>query len=147
MVDIVRAQKDELDEVVEVINENIPLAKRITPQKARSKDLKLYVLKMDGKIIGCCGIRHRTQNACELVHGVVEKEYRGKGFGRKMIEFMIEEGFKDYNKLFMTVNANNEPALKLASSMGFVEEGLLKHHFKQESHVYILSKFKHDNTR
>jgi len=71
-----------------------------------------------------------SHKRCEV--GVkIAKDYQGKGLGRKVCEFWINNLFKHFslNKIYLTVMPQNERAIGLYSSMGFKETALLQQHY------------------
>jgi RimJ/RimL family protein N-acetyltransferase len=53
-----------------------------------------------------------------------EDDYRGKGFGKLAMNYLINFGFKELklNRLELEVNLDNLPALNLYKKIGFREE-------------------------
>ncbi len=83
-----------------------------------------YVAVMDGEVVGTFWIRANQPGRGSHVGNaayMVASEARGKGVGRKMAEFSIEEarrlGFKSMQ--FNFVVKSNEAAVKLWKSVGF----------------------------
>ena len=79
-----------------------------------------WILEVDGKIAGGSGIFPTIglpEGCCELVKLYLLPEYRGKGFGRKL----IEQCFKSASKFgFKKVYLETMPELKMA--MGLYEQ-------------------------
>ena len=57
---------------------------------------------------------------CLLEELYVRNEYRSKGIGSKVIEF-LKEKFKDYKRIRLEVEINNKRGIKLYNNMGFNE--------------------------
>jgi UDP-4-amino-4,6-dideoxy-N-acetyl-beta-L-altrosamine N-acetyltransferase len=97
-------------------------------------------IKQGEKLIGTCGfydINHVCRKA-ELVIKICDKTMRGKGYGREVLEILMDFGFSDLNlrRIWLRVLADNERAIKLYQNAGFITEGLLK-----EDH-YIQGEYK-----
>lgn len=52
--------------------------------------------------------------------GVIDESDRGKGYGRKLFSFLIEEAKKKTNKISLEVLISNQKAFNLYKSLGFV---------------------------
>lgn len=78
-----------------------------------------------------------------------EKEWQGKGLGREIMELGIQFGFSYLNlvKISLEVLTNNDKAINLYKSIGFVEEGVFKNHYFFKNHfnnMIRMSYFKSD---
>ncbi|MFC0184614.1 Acetyltransferase (GNAT) domain-containing protein [Pseudarcicella hirudinis] len=78
-----------------------------------------------------------------------EVDARGKGYGKKVINLLLQKAFDELNlkKVFLKVLSSNIPAMKLYEKMGFEIEGVLKkHHFvKNQLHDVIYMSFFKEN--
>lgn len=64
---------------------------------------------------------------------VVEKEFRKKGYGRKLMEYMMRDGYREGVCDFtLEVRRSNIPAINLYQSFGFREEGVRKSYYIQD---------------
>lgn len=55
-----------------------------------------------------------------FLYGVaIQSDYRGKGFGKQLIGFALEEGLKKRNKIVLDVDSNNPIAFNLYKKCGF----------------------------
>lgn len=83
-----------------------------------------YVAELDGVIAGCCGIRNIAGDG-EITNVVVAEEYRKKGIGRKLMEYMLERaGENGIGDCTLEVRVSNQPAIRLYESLGFKGEGV-----------------------
>lgn len=54
----------------------------------------------------------------------IEKEYRGKGLGKKLMNSIIEEAKNNgFDELSLSVDANNSNAIQLYDKIGFIQVG------------------------
>ena len=57
----------------------------------------------------------------------VLQEFWGQGIGRRLMEAIVDWGRRQgLHKIYLKVHADNDRAIQLYQSMGFVEEGRLK---------------------
>ena len=84
-----------------------------------------YVLKKNNWIIGYASLqlKHST-DFVHLFHVFIDREYRGKGYSKFLLEYAIEYAKENYiPAITLYVLPNNEPAINLYKSYGFVESG------------------------
>ena len=91
-----------------------------------------FAIEADGKYIGACGLFHFNEIAhtCEMGIGIGDRAYWGRGYGRDAVKVLLDYAFRQRNlhKVWLTVNANNERAIRSYRTCGFVEEGRLRKH-------------------
>ncbi len=83
-----------------------------------------YVGVWDGEeLIGVCGLRNMCCDA-DITNVMVAPSRRGRGIGRQMLLRLFEEGrLMGVRNYVLEVRVSNTAAIKLYSSLGFVEEG------------------------
>jgi len=85
-----------------------------------------------GKFIGQCLLHNfdYTARTCELGITIGDRDYVGRGYGRDVVTLLVKYAFRLRNmeKVWLTVVASNERALKAFRASGFEEEGRLKRH-------------------
>lgn len=87
------------------------------------EDAELYVIEEDGRIEGCCGV-YPTNNLpngiAELVKYYISNAYRGKGYGRKLME-LCEQTAKDlgYKQLYIESNEDFRDAVRIYEKIGY----------------------------
>ncbi|MDE7330834.1 MAG: ribosomal protein S18-alanine N-acetyltransferase [Lachnospiraceae bacterium] len=83
-----------------------------------------YVAVEDGSVVGCCGIRNMAGDG-EITNVVVAADYRKKGIGRKIMEYMLERAKENgMGDCTLEVRVSNQPAIRLYESLGFKGEGV-----------------------
>jgi RimJ/RimL family protein N-acetyltransferase len=91
-----------------------------------------FAIEADHKFIGHCALFRFDQVArtCELGITIGDKDYWGQGYGREAIGLLLDYGFRFHNlhRVFLTVNGNNERAIRAYQACGFVAEGRLRAH-------------------
>jgi len=85
-----------------------------------------------GILIGDCALRNfdDTARTCELRVAIGDRDYFGRGYGRDVTRMLVKYAFRLRNmrKVWLTVPASNERALRSFAGAGFVEEGRLRQH-------------------
>ena len=103
------------------------------------KKEQTFTIKNKGKIIGAMSAIIWEGNVAELRDAVIKKEHRGQGYGKKLLEHVLEWCKRNnVRKVFALVMQDHR---KMLEQEGFVLEGFLKHHFKQNEHLIIMSRF------
>lgn len=86
-----------------------------------------FVAEHDGEIIGWCDIVRATYEAekhCGSLGMGIIPGWRERGIGRQLIMAALEAASAaEISRVELTVNADNERAVRLYKSVGFVEEG------------------------
>lgn len=78
-------------------------------------------LAVDGRIVGC-GVGVIEDGHIGLFDIVIASEFRGRGYGRKLMEAMLSLGkSKGADRAYLQVMLDNPVALKLYESLGFRE--------------------------
>jgi GNAT superfamily N-acetyltransferase len=147
-MDIVRIDKDNIDEAINLLNLVFPkdikrynnpeigLRCSLDPQEYKNyydyfklEKTTPYVLKDNGKIIGTTGLYHlKTDAPTDIWLGwfCIAPNYRGKGLGRKLLEWTMgrarEEGFEKL-KLYTSDDPGLEVSQKLYEKLGFKKIG------------------------
>ncbi len=89
-------------------------------------NMSYLVAVKNGEVIGGAGIREIVGDI-EITNVVIKKEFRNRGYGRKLLEAVIEEGMRLGGKQFtLEVRKSNEAAIKLYEGAGFKAEGVRK---------------------
>lgn len=91
------------------------------------RDGPSFAIEADGKYIGSCGLFDfdTVAGTCQLGIGIGDPDYRGRGYGRDALGALLEYAFRLRNlrKVWLTVNGDNERAMRAYRASGFTEEG------------------------
>lgn len=91
-----------------------------------------YVAARDGdKLVGYAGIARlgRKEPYEYEIHTVgVDPAYQGRGVGKRMLTELLDHA--SGGSVFLEVRTDNEPAIKLYESFGFVNVGLRKRYYR-----------------
>jgi RimJ/RimL family protein N-acetyltransferase len=85
-------------------------------------DYKIWSIKVNNIPVGACGLKNITPIDCEYWGYVGEKDYWGKGIGKKVLD-IIEKKAKKLNleSIWLQVLENNERAISLYQKKGFTK--------------------------
>ncbi len=99
----------------------------------KNNKIKIFSIVVDNDsteemLIGSCSLRNidtLNQNA-ELQIRIGEESYQNRGIGIKVIQMLVEFGFRDLNlnRIYLDVFQNNKRAIKTYAKCGFIEEGV-----------------------
>jgi RimJ/RimL family protein N-acetyltransferase len=96
------------------------------------RDGTSFAIEADHKLIGQCALFQFDQVArtCELGITIGDKDYWGRGYGREAVALLLDYGFRFHHlhRVFLSVNGNNERAMRAYRACGFKEEGRLRAH-------------------
>src|SRR3954469_5340281 len=99
-------------------------------EQARDRESQNFAIEADGKFIGDCGLFHADRRAgtAEAGIGIGDRDYWGRGYGREALRLLVDYGFRmqNYRKIWLSVHAGNERAIRSYRAVGFVEEGRLR---------------------
>ncbi|MEP6597850.1 MAG: GNAT family protein [Actinomycetota bacterium] len=91
------------------------------------RDASNFAIVADGLLIGQLGLHgvDHAASTAELGITIGNREYWGRGYGREALLLALDYGFRLRNlrKIWLTVNASNERAIRAYAAVGFVEEG------------------------
>lgn len=87
------------------------------------KDRKNYIIwgvESESVPIGACGLKNLTVEECEYWGYIGEKEYRGKGFGERMVRLTEEKAREmSISVIWLKVLKENNRAVSLYKKLGY----------------------------
>ena len=96
------------------------------------RDGPRFAIDADDRLIGHCALFRFDDVArtCELGLTIGDKDYWGRGYERDAIPVLLEYAFRlrNLHRVFLSVNAGNERAIRAYKGSGFIEEGRLRSH-------------------
>lgn len=94
---------------------------------------KIYVLVEANQVIGAIIVGFALDEA-EILQLWIKKELQGKGYGRILLQKIIEDLKKNHIlDIFLEVRSDNISAIKLYEKLGFSNVGIRKDYYKVES--------------
>lgn len=109
----------------------------ILKEELSSNNSKYIVAISKGKVIGFAGIKIAYDQA-DIMNIVTKKDYRNKGIGTLLLNELISicKEFKA-NSIFLEVNENNKPAIKLYEKVGFESISIRKNYYKDKNGIVM----------
>ncbi len=108
---------------------------------SKNSNSEIFVVEDQGKVIGVAQLDYLQYLTYQggrraQIEGVrVHQEYRNKGIGKKLFQFLIEEARQNYCHLVqLTTDITRSDALKFYESLGFVQSHIgMKLHFEKNT--------------
>ncbi len=106
--------------------------------KNEIKKDQFFVVKENNKVLGTIALVINVSDVAEIRDFVVKKEHRGKGLGKKLLEYVMEYARQnEVRKIYALIF---QPYRPFYEKYEFQLEGFLKDHFKENEHLLIMSK-------
>jgi ribosomal protein S18 acetylase RimI-like enzyme len=81
---------------------------------------QIFMAERAGRAIGCCALIRMPDGAFELSKMGVAEEQRGRGVGRRLLEYVVAEARRrGVKRLYLETNRKLENAIHLYESIGF----------------------------
>jgi RimJ/RimL family protein N-acetyltransferase len=91
-----------------------------------------FAIEADGNYIGHCGLHDfdTIAHCCELNVEIGDKNYWNKGYGREIVQLLLDYAFNhlNMNRVWLKTHSQNERAIRCYLACGFVEEGRMRQH-------------------
>ena len=97
-----------------------------------------YVARIEGKLVGAIMAFTCDSGGYYLHKAIVEKAFRGRGIGSKLIESMLEDIDRRKESIFLTVDPENHGAIRLYENFGFTERTYEKGFYRDHEDRFIL---------
>jgi ribosomal-protein-alanine N-acetyltransferase len=102
------------------------------PRAAFTASIGIYpafVMEKNTQIIGYA-IFSAVQDEAHILNLVIKPSLQGQGFGKLLLRFLLEILLQNHVKrISLEVAQNNEAALRLYQSLGFMQEGMRKEYY------------------
>ena len=99
-----------------------------------------FVAKKENVTIGFVGVMLNFPEM-EIMNIVIKKSERRKGIGKLLLNKIIEFAKQNnYERIFLEVNENNFPAIKMYENFYFVQKGFRKNYYKNSENAIIMDK-------
>ena len=135
------AELDDVSEIMELEMGSIvhPWERKAIESLITDDNKRCLVAVADGKIAGYVGAESVLDES-NIGNIVTHKEYRGKGIGTLLFKALLVE-LKNAGivKVFLEVEHDNTPALKLYENLGFVKYGHRRDYYGAGKDAVLMS--------
>lgn len=88
------------------------------------EDARYYVAEEEGVLYGGCGVL-LVAGEGNITNVVIAPEYRNKGIGTRLLQYLIEEGYREGLTAYtLEVRVSNAAAVHVYEKLGFVSAGI-----------------------
>ncbi|MCM1252029.1 MAG: tRNA (adenosine(37)-N6)-threonylcarbamoyltransferase complex dimerization subunit type 1 TsaB [Clostridium sp.] len=123
----IRPMEREDVEVISRLEEetfSMPWSKDAFLEMITKEDAAYYVAEIDGNVVGGCGVLMAAGEG-NITNVVVDEKERNKGIGTKMLQYLIEDGYRNGLTAFtLEVRVSNAAAIHVYEKLGFFSEGI-----------------------
>jgi ribosomal-protein-alanine N-acetyltransferase len=104
-----------INEIGLLIKENFSTVYKID-EDIKHDYVHIYVYEENNNVLGFIQIEEHFE-ITDIINIAVDKDYQGKGIGKELIQYIIDNTKSE--KIMLEVKANNDPAISLYTNMGF----------------------------
>lgn len=140
-MNIIEMKKEHLDRLITDLQEYDEFwNEKILVSEFENENSEYFILIEEDKIMGFAGLWFNIDEA-HIMNIAVKKEYRKKGFGSKLLEFLVNRA-KEKNKICITleVREDNSPAILLYEKFNFEKIGTRKKYYNSKIDAIIMTK-------
>lgn len=126
VLQIRRMERGDVERISQLEEEtfSMPWSRDAFLEMIEKEDARYYVAEADGEVVGGCGVLMIAGEG-DITNVVIDKNYRNQGIGTKMLQYLIEDGYKNGLTAFtLEVRVSNESAIRLYEKLGFFSEGI-----------------------
>ena len=141
MISIKNINEKDIDLCYELDSSTISFwTKKQWASEFKKEGIKVAGLFLSSLLIGIC-VFHVVLDEAQINFFVVHKNYRKKGFGTLLMNYLIKQCEKlDINKLFLEVSNNNVQAENFYSRFNFSTVGIRRNYYKDGSDALLKEK-------
>ncbi len=93
-------------------------------QMIEKEDARYYVAEEEGVLYGGCGVL-LVAGEGNITNIVIAPEHRDKGIGTRLLQYLIEEGYREGLTAYtLEVRVSNAAAVHVYEKLGFVSAGI-----------------------
>ena len=141
MISIKNINEKDIDLCYRLDSNTISLwSKRQWANEFKKEGTKIFGLLITNLVIGICVFQIVLDEA-QINYFVVNKEFRKKGFGSYLMNYLIKKCEKlNLKKILLEVSQSNATAEKFYSRFDFSTVGIRKNYYKDGSHALLKEK-------
>ncbi len=131
------ATNKDIDELNKIVDPNI--FEKITIFDFDNEIKKIFLIEEKDMIIAYIYLHVFDHDSINILDFFVKENYRNKGYGKKLIEYIIS---KYKQKIFLEVRESNINAIKLYEKFDFKTIHIRKKYYKDEDALIMMRDFK-----
>jgi len=141
MISIKQINENDIDLCYELDSNTISLwSKNQWANEFKKEGIKVFGLLFSNLVIGIC-VLHVVIDEAQINFFVVKKNYRKKGFGSYLMNYLIKRCEKlNIEKLFLEVSHTNTTAERFYSNFNFSTVGIRRNYYKDGSDALLKEK-------
>ena len=141
MISIKQINEKDIDLCYELDSNTISLwSKKQWVNELNKEGTKIFGLLITNLVIGICVFQVVVDEA-QINYFVVNKEFRKKGFGTQLMNYLIKKCERlNLKKLLLEVSQSNFTAERFYSRFDFSTVGIRKNYYKDGSHALLKEK-------
>ena len=141
MISIKHINKKDIDLCYALDSNTISLwSKNQWADEFKKKGIKVVGILLSDLVVGIC-VFHVVLDEAQINFFVVNKNFRKKGFGTLLMNYLIKQCEKlKINRLFLEVSINNAQAENFYSRFDFSTVGIRRNYYKDGSHALLKEK-------
>ncbi|MDP3725967.1 MAG: N-acetyltransferase [bacterium] len=116
-----------IERSIAVTNVYSPMIEESEWEKALQEG-PVFLIKQDGALVGNISYENKGSGHYHISGLALMPQFQGKGTGRKVLIKVLKE-FKNAKRIDLAVHPNNDSALKLYKSLGFVVESQKENYY------------------
>jgi len=132
------AKAEDADAISRIVQENLggdfvrKISAPLVKEKLKDKKDVFVLAAVGGRIVGVSRASCEDEDLAEIRWLAVEKEFRNRGIGTKLVEKTID-ALKEKGKRKVTarIKASSEIPLKIFLESGFEKEGYFREHYRK----------------
>ena len=141
MISIKHINEKDIDLCYELDSNTISLwSKNQWADEFKKKGIKVVGILLSDLVVGIC-VFHVVLDEAQINFFVVNKNFRKKGFGTLLMNYLIKQCEKlKINRLFLEVSINNAQAENFYSRFDFSTVGIRRNYYKDGSDALLKEK-------
>ena len=149
MIIIKKAKTDDSKEIANLIQRYLgkdykpfKFTKEMIEEKIKDKKNTFYISTDKNKVIGVLRSSLEDIDLTDLRWWVVEKSYRNKKIGTKLLKFALKDmKKKKIRKVIARTKVNSSESIRILLRLGFYIEGYFKEHYRKCVDIIQFAKF------
>ncbi|MBQ6654531.1 MAG: GNAT family N-acetyltransferase [Erysipelotrichaceae bacterium] len=120
--EVVRPVEEDLDEMLEMINRffmDCGLPDKMEKEKLQNRLNDFRIIRDDGMIVSLAAYQPNTDTSCKIAYVYTRPQYRGRGYGRKVVNTIKNEILAQGMTATLNVDQANPISNHLYESLGF----------------------------